>query len=632
MEIVVDLATRSVALRDGANFRAFNVAASGEGTDDELGDLLAMRLAGARCTDPNHVWVSKAWLIAQAAAAPGGAPDGTSPDEWAAGFDKMLRLAAKMGWLDDDATHIKAHTEWPVRTGANLWDLIDARVSATPNLEMMVDERGRRLTYADFRDQAEQVAAAIAARGIGAGDVVSWILPSWLDAAILAAALSRIDAIQNPIIPIYREREVVFCTRQTGAKLLIVPGVWRGFDYAAMAEAVAATNEHLDVLVAPRDCLPKGDPATLAARLPAAATDAVAPVRWLFYTSGTTSDPKGARHVDASLAAVALAMGQRLDTRHGDRSGIAFPFTHVGGAMWMFASLQYGTTLVFAESFDPNDTTAYFSREGVTHAGSGTPFHLAYLAAQLEHPETKLFPRLKNCPGGGSPKPPQIHADVQRILGGRGVLPGWGLTEAPILTMAIAKNTDDQLAHTEGFAMPGVELVAVRADGSLAAPGEEGELRAKAPQMMRGYVDASLDRDAFDENGYFCTGDLGVIDENGFVTITGRSKDVIIRNGENISAKEVEDLLYAHPGVQDVAVVGLGDVKTGERACAVVAVKAGAAPFTFVVMQQFLRDAGMRAQAIPEQLVLVDAIPRNPSGKITKNVLRDQLRDHPFER
>ena len=632
MEIVVDLVTRSVKLRDGANFRAFNVAASGEGTDDDLGDLLEARLAGARCTEPNHVWVSKAWLVAQAAAEPGGAPQAVSPDEWAAGFDKMLALAAKMGWLDEDATHIKAHTEWPVLTGANLWDLIDARVTGTPNLEMMVDERGRRLTYAQFRDEAEQVAAAIAALGVGAGDVVSWILPSWLDSVILAAALGRIDAVQNPIIPIDREREVAFCTRQTGAKLLIVPGVWRGFDYAAMADAVAATNDHLDVLVAPRDGLPKGDPATLAPRPPPAATVADTPVRWLFYTSGTTSDPKGARHVDASLATVGLAMGQRLDTRHGDRSGIAFPFTHVGGSMWMFTSLQYGVTLVLAESFDPTETTAYFSREGVTHAGSGTPFHLVYLSAQLQHPETKLFPRLKNCPGGGSPKPPKIHGDVQRVLGGRGVMPGWGLTEAPILTMATAKNTDDQLARTEGFAMPGVELIAVRSDGSLAAPGEEGELRAKAPQMMRGYVDASLDVEAFDANGYFCTGDLGTIDDDGFVTITGRSKDIIIRNGENISAKEVEDLLYTHPGVHDVAVIGLPDLKTGERACAVVAVKVGAAPFTFVVMQEFLRDAGMRTQAIPEQLVLVDAIPRNPSGKITKNVLRDQLREQPFDR
>lgn len=632
MEIAVDLSTGTVSLRDGANFRAFQVRVTGQGTDDDAGDLLAAAGAGRRCSDPNHVWVARDWLLAEAAAAPGGAPDGSTPADWAAGFEKMLGLATKMGWLDEDGSHIKAHTEWPVYEGGNLWALLEARVAATPDLEMLVDERGARLTYGQFKAEAEAVAAGIAALGVGAGDVVSWILPSWLDAVVLSAALSRIEVVQNPIIPIYREREVAFCTAQTGARLLIVPGVWRGFDYGAMADTVAAGNDRLDVLITPRGGLPKADPATLPPVTPSPASPDDLPVRWLMYTSGTTSDPKGARHTDHALAIVGLAMGARLDARHRDRSGIAFPYTHVAGPTWMFSSLQYGSVLLFAEAFDAHETTAYFSREGVTHAGSGTPFHLAYLAAQQAQPDVKLFPRLKNCPGGGSPKPPQIHADVQRILGGRGVLAGWGLTEVPILTMATAKNPDEKLAATEGFSMPGVELIAVKIDGTIAAPGEEGELRAKAPQMMKGYVDSSLDAAAFDEQGYFRTGDLGVIDGEGFVTITGRLKDVIIRNGENISAKEVEDLLYTHPSVQDVAVIGLPDARTGERACAVVAVKAGAGPFTFLVMQQFLRDAGIRVQAIPEQLELVDAIPRNPSGKITKNVLRDRYRDQPFAR
>ncbi len=632
MEIAVDLAGGTVALRDGANFRAFQVAATGAGGDDEVGDLLGQHGAGRRCTDPNHVWISKAWLVGQAASEPGGAPGALPVAEWQGWFDKMLGLARKMGWLDDDATHIKAHTEWPVLTGGNLWELLLARAAATPDLEMLVDERGERVTYAQFVAAAEEVAAAVHALGIGAGDVVSWILPSGIDAVMLSAALSRIDVIQNPIIPIYREREVAFCTRQTGAKLLVVPGVWRGFDYGAMADVVAAQNDTLDVLVAPRGALPRGDPATLPPITPAPASADDAPVRWYFYTSGTTSDPKGAQHTDASLALVGLAMGARMDTRNRDRSGIAFPYTHIAGPTWMFNAAQYGTVLLLAESFDARETPKYFAREGVTHAGSGTAFHLAYMDAQLEHPDVPLFPRLKNCPGGGAPKPPQIHADLQRVLGGRGVLAGWGLTEVPILTLATAKNPDDKLATTEGFAMPGVELIAVRADGSLAAAGEEGELRAKAPQMMKGYLDQTLDVDAFDENGYFRTGDLGVIDAEGFVVITGRLKDIIIRNGENISAKEVEDLLYTHPSVQDVAVIGLPDPKTGERACAVVALKPGVESFGFVEMQEFLRGAGIRRQAIPEQLEIAASIPRNPSGKITKTALRDQYGGAAFPR
>jgi cyclohexanecarboxylate-CoA ligase len=625
MEITVNVDTAELALRDGANFRAFAVVASGQGDDDLIGDVLDARQAGHRAEQPNHVWVSRSWLVAQAAAEPGGAPGGISPDEWQAGFDKMLGLAANMGWLDDDASHIRAHTEWPVCSADNLWELINARVALTPDLEMLVDERGERLTYSQFRDEAEAVAAGLLARGVTAGDVVSWVLPSWLDAVVLSAAINRIDAVQNPIIPIYREREVGFCTAETGAKLLIVPRVWRGFDYEAMATAVAARVDRLDVMVVERGGLPKGDPTTLAPITPAAASPADAPVRWLMYTSGTTANPKGAMHTDHSLAVVGMAMGERLDCRHRDRSGIAFPYAHVAGPTWMFSSLQYGSVLLLAESFDPEATTAYFAREGVTHAGSGTPFHLAFLAKQREQPDIPLFSRLKNCPGGGSPKPPQIHEDIRRELGGRGVLAGWGLTEVPILTMASAKNPDDKLATTEGFAMPGVELIVVGAEGQHLGACEEGELRAKAPQMMRGYVDSALDADAFDDDGFFRTGDLGVIDAEGFVTITGRVKDVIIRNGENISAKEVEDLLYTYPAVGDVAVIGLPDERTGERACAVIAPKVGMAPPSFVELREFLRAAGIRMQAIPEQLEIVDAIPRNPSGKITKNVLRERF-------
>jgi len=199
------------------------------------------------------------------------------------------------------------------------------------------------------------------------------------------------------------------------------------------------------------------------------------------------------------------------------------------------------------EGFDPERTPEVFRREEVTLAGSGTAFHLAYLQAQRKHPSEPLFAKLKACVGGGAPKPAQLHYDVKAELGGAGILSGWGLTEAPILSMATASDGDDALAATEGKAMPGVELRVVTLDGRPAGVGEEGELRARAPQLMKGYLDASLDVEAFDEHGFLRTGDLGTIDADGNVAITGRLKDIIIRHGENISAREVEDLLYAHP-------------------------------------------------------------------------------------
>ena len=511
-------------------------------------------------------------------------------------------------------------------SGRDLWELLDARVALTPDNEMACDERGRRITYAEFEARAEQVAAGIAALGIGAEDVVSWSLPTGFDAMVLSAALRRLDVVQNPIIPIYREREFGFCTRQTGAKLLIVPGVWRGFDYPAMACRIAASTPGLQVLVVDGDDgLPLGDPRTLPPRAAPPATTAEGRVRWLLYTSGTTSDPKGARHGDVALDHIAGAMAERLDTRDRDRSGIAFPYTHIGGITWLFVTLQCGVVLVLDETFDPQRTPRYFSAEHVTHAGSGTPFHMAYLAIQRSRPDVPLFPHLKSCPGGGSPKPPEIHYEVKAELGGVGVVSSWGLTESPILSFSHTTDSDEKLATTEGTAMPGVDLVVVKADGTRAAPGEEGELRVKGPQIMKGYLDASLDAEAFDADGYFRTGDLGTIDDEGYVVITGRLKDVIIRNAENISAKQVEDLLYEHPKVFDVAVIGVPDPRTHERVCAIVALADADDPLTMQEMQDFLRSRDIRTQAIPEQLELIAVMPRNPSGKITKNVLREQF-------
>ncbi len=515
--------------------------------------------------------------------------------------------------------------------GRTLWELVRARAAASPDELMVVDQNGARLTFAEFESAVEVMAAGLYERGVRAGQVVSWELPTWIDTVVLAAALNRLDAVQNPIIAIYRRREVGFCCRQAGSSLLVTPGEFHGFDFAAMGAALA-DEIGLDHLAVEPGGFPTGDPAVLPAPEPAPASPADAPVRWLCYTSGTTADPKGARHTDASIDAIARGMATRIDVRHGDRSALAFPFPHIGGLTWLFTSLQTGAANLLDETFNPATTIPMLEREGCTHAGSGTPFHMAYLAAQRERPDRPLFPGLKNCPGGGAPKPPQLHYDVKRELGGAGVVSGWGLTEAPILTMASWDDPDDKLAATEGRAMPGVDLRVVGFDGSVLGPGEEGELRAKAPQMMRGYLDSSLEADAFDGDGYFRTGDLGVIDAEGYVVITGRLKDIIIRHGENISAKEVEDLLFTHPAVSDVAVVGLPDDLSGERACAVVATADGATPITPREMREFLVEHGLRIQAVPEQLELVDVVPRNPSGKIAKATLRQRYEHTPFSR
>ena len=513
--------------------------------------------------------------------------------------------------------------------GRNLWELIERRAAESPDGEMAVDEEGRTLTFGEYRDQVERVAAGLAAHGIGEDDVVSWQLPTWFESTVLVAALSRLGAIQNPILPIYRSREVGFVTGQAGTKLLIVPGTFGGFDFAAMAAQIAAGSEGLDVMVVDRSGdhdLPEGDPSDLPAAAEPPDDPADLPVRWLFYTSGTTADPKGAKHTDASVAAIAKGMGERYRAVPEDRGAMVFPFTHIGGITWLFTSLQFGSVNLFVEAFNPATTVPFLAENGVTLAGAGTPFHMVYLAAQRQQPDTPLFPDVRGFPGGGAPKPPQLHYDLMAEMGGVGILSGYGLTEAPILTLVDVDDSDEAKADTEGRAMPGVDLRLVSmTDGSICGPGEEGEIRAKAPQLMQGYLDASLDAAAFDDDGYFRSGDLGVLDEDGNLTITGRVKDIIIRNMENISAKEVEDLLYTHDQVGDVAVIGLPSERTGEMVCAVVATAEGAEPITFEAMVDHLSDLGLRKQALPERLEIVDAVPRNPTGKIVKYELVERF-------
>jgi acyl-CoA synthetase (AMP-forming)/AMP-acid ligase II len=338
-------------------------------------------------------------------------------------------------------------------------------------------------------------------------------------------------------------------------------------------------------------------------------------VRWIFYTSGTTADPKGARHTDATLLAAARGMTARLELAPDDRVGLVFPFTHVGGVLWLMNGLLSGCAQIAVSVFDPRASIDVLARHGVTQAGAGTAFHQAYLAAQRERGGERIFPRVRAFPGGGAPKPPQLHAEVKRELGGAGIVSGYGMTECPVLAMGSPRDPDAKLAATEGRACP--ETVEIRV--------VEGELRVRAPQLCLGYLDPALDAAAFDADGFFRTGDLGQLDADGYVIVTGRLKDVIIRHGENISARELEDLLHAHPAVREVAVVGLPDRETGERACAVLVAKDPQARPGLAELAEFLLARGLAKPKLPEQLELVAELPRNATGKVLKQALRERL-------
>ncbi len=501
----------------------------------------------------------------------------------------------------------------------DLWPLLEARAAATPDALFALDGRGRTLTFSQYRDATLRCAAGLAALGIARDVPVSWQLPTRIDALVLAGALARLGAVQNPILPILREREVGFIARQIGVRHLFVPRVFRGFDFEAMAKQVAAQQSGLDVHCVD-DGLPSGDPATLP-RAPVVTDPATAPVRWILYSSGTTADPKGARHTDHSVACPGRAMCEALALAPDDRIALVFPATHVGGVNWLFGALMFGFAQLVVEIFDAKRTPLWLAEHGVTQLAAGTVFHQAYLAAQREADARKLFPNVRAYPGGGAPKPPQLFWDLLRETGAP-IASGYGLTEHPIAVMGSVRDPHEKLAVTEGRASRGTQLRLVRLDGADAAPGEEGEVRVRGPHLFRGYVDASLDADAIDERGFLRTGDLGVLDAEGFLRITGRLKDIIIRKGENISAKEIEDHLHAHASVKEAAVIGLADAERGERVCAVIVSRDDAAPRSVADVAAFLRARGVATYKLPEQVESLPELPRNPSGKVLKRELQ----------
>ena len=507
------------------------------------------------------------------------------------------------------------------RTGVgSLWDLVSRRADADSTRVLAVDQDNVSLTFGQLRERAEAVAAGLAERGIGQGDVVSWQLPSRLDTIVLFCALNRLGAIQNPLIPMLREPDVEFICRQTRAKLLIVPSVFRGYDHLEMARSIASRLAGLQVLDADAG-LPAGEPATLAPRSEPA-PDAPS---WLFYTSGTTAEPKGAKHVDAGLLAASRTFCANLRLTPSDRVTALAPIAHVGGVLHVMSALHTGSQIVISDVFDPASTPEQLRDAEVTLGGSGVPFLQVYLRRQQECPDEPFFPKARAFLVGGSARPPALHYQVKEILGGIGLVSGYGLTECPYVSWGSVEDPDDKLAGTEGKAGDGVLLKVLDPDGKPVAAGESGELRVRGPQLMLGYVDPALDAQAFDEDGYFRTGDLAMLDEAGYLTITGRIKDVVIRNMENISAREIENLALTFENASDVAAIGLPDPETGERVVAVVVPADPAKPPTLAQLCEHLRAAGLNPRKLPVQLELVTELPRNAMGKVLKKDLKAQF-------
>ncbi|MDX2602910.1 AMP-binding protein [Streptomyces caniscabiei] len=485
-----------------------------------------------------------------------------------------------------------------------LWDLLDRRAGLTPDRPVLLQD-DRTLSFGELRARAERVAAGLYDRGVRPGTVVAWQLPTRVETVLLSFALARLGAVQSPVIPFYRDREVGFALRESKAEYFAVPGEWRGFDHTAMARRLDARG-----IFEAYDALPDGDPTTL----PAPPADGTS-VRWIYWTSGTTSDPKGVLHTDRSLIAGGSCLAHALRLSADDVGSIAFPYAHIGGPDYMVMLLLYGFPAVLFEHFALPAALEGYRKHGVTVAGGSTAFYSMFLTEQRKQPGEPVVPSLRLLAGGGAPKPPELHHAVVREMGVQ-LTHGYGMTEVPMITMGAPDDSAENLATTEGRPPEGMEI-------RIAA---DGEVRLRGEAVCQGYLDPAQSAAAFDEDGFFRTGDLGRLTDSGHLVLTGRLKDVIIRKGENISAKEIEDLLHGHPAVQDVAVIGLPDPERGERVCAVVEQPPGAEALTLPDVTDWLRAKGLSVHKLPERLEVVDALPRNDTlRKVLKYKLRERF-------
>ncbi|KND36661.1 class I adenylate-forming enzyme family protein [Streptomyces acidiscabies] len=492
-----------------------------------------------------------------------------------------------------------AHALSSART---LWELLDRRAALTPDRPVLLQD-DRALTFGELRDGAERTAAGLYGMGVRPGTVVAWQLPTRIETAVLSFALARLGAVQSPVIPFYRDREVGFALRESRAEFFAVPGVWRDFDHTSLARRLGAKG-----IFEAYDRLPTGDPAVL----PAPPRDGYS-VRWIYWTSGTTSDPKGVLHTDRSLIAGGACLAHALRLSETDVGSMAFPYAHIGGPDYMVMLLLYGFPAVMFERFALPEALGEFRRHGVTVAGGSTAFYSMFLAEQRKQPGTKVIPTLRLLAGGGAPKPPEVYHAVVRELEVQ-LTHGYGMTEVPMITMGSPDDTPENLATTEGRPPEGMEIRIV-----------DSEVRLRGEAVCQGYLDPEQTAEAFDADGFLRTGDLGYVTPTGHLVLTGRLKDVIIRKGENVSAKEIEDLLAAHPGIGEAAVVGLPDAERGELVCAVVEPADGQGELSLAGVVAYLREQGLSAHKLPERLEVVEALPRNETlRKVLKYKLRER--------
>jgi acyl-CoA synthetase (AMP-forming)/AMP-acid ligase II len=488
------------------------------------------------------------------------------------------------------------------------------------------DRKPYRGTLGEVDALARRVAAGLRARGIKAGDPVAFQLPNWMEAAATFWAIAYLGAIVVPIVHFYGPKEVSYILRKTRVKALVTADRFGHLDFVANLDTMRTDLPDLEWAAVVGDT---GDGrnlsfADLVADDPVSGPSDVDPTApaLIAYTSGTTSDPKGVMHSHRTIGAEIRQLGAMQPPGPAALTGAP-----VGHGIGMLAALLLPVwrrqPIHLIDVWDPGRVLHAMLEDNLS-SGHGATY---FLISLLDHPDFDPVRHVQLMPNiglGGAAVPAAVGERAERL--GISTARSFGSTEHPSITGANHETPRDKRMFTDGSPLPGVELRLVDDDGRDVPIGTPGEIWSRGPDCFVGYTDARETKAAFSDGDWFMTGDVGVLDADGYLAITDRKKDIIIRGGENVSAAEVEEQLMRMPGVAEVAVVGAPDERLGERACAFVRMQPGAPVPALTAVRAHLEQTGLAKQKWPEDLRETADFPRTPSGKIQKFVLRQQLR------
>jgi acyl-CoA synthetase (AMP-forming)/AMP-acid ligase II len=536
----------------------------------------------------------------------------------------MNRKLISGRWVRWDDSRARFAYESGAWTHETLADSLKSAAALTPQRVLLVDGSNRidsRTLYAN----ASTLAQALLKR-VPPGSVISFMLPNWHEAAVIYLAATLAGMVVNPILPSLRDRELLFILKDLDTRVIFVPASFRQLDYVAMLARVVGQLDAAPEVVVLRGSAREHtaysalfeSPESLQA-LPTLEPDAV---RMVLYTSGTTGRSKGVLHSHNSIHALIQQLREHWLVEPGDKFLVPSPIGHIGGSIYAFESpLLLGTTAVLMDQWNADDAVRLLVGESCTHLAGATPF-LQQLLAAAERAATRL-PSLKLFVCGGASVPPSLIRKAAGYFERAAVTRVYGSTEVPVTTVGATKPDERSYAADTDGRVGLAQVKLVSSDGRV---GEAGEILARGPQMLVGYLHAEDEAASFDADGYFRTGDLAAWMDERYLVVTGRAKDIIIRNGENISPKEIEDLLSGHPEIGEVSIVGVPDARTGERTCAVIVPKQIPGP-TVESLRVFLQKEGLATFKFPEKVVLWDALPKNDAGKVLKHQIRASLKE-----